>query len=431
MAQAPAATALPATAQAGSALGMVLLLSLTYFLAYYDRLLMVVVGEMVKAEFALSDKQLSLLTGASFVIIYGTFGIAAGWLVDRWSRKKILIWTLVAWSVLTAASGAAQNFVQLALARAGVGVGESANVPAAISAISDRYPPAKRPLAIAIFYAGGMVGILCCFLVGTWVASEYGWRAAFYVAGPPGLVVALLLAVAFREPAREKAPAAAAGEVVARSTFGLVWHNRPLRMLLVAGAVAAFINIGMVTWLPIFFLRSHGLSLKQVGLYFGPVLAAGMTAGLLLGGWLGNRAATRANSSLVTFSGWILFAVVPLYLAIFWLPSLPFALGATFVGTTLSVLYAAPYNAAWGTICDPRARGTAAGLSSFANSILGGAGCTFLVGLLSDALAPTLGRESLRYALTASLVFCLIAGALFMYAARLIRADERAAARAA
>ena len=182
---------------------MLLLLSLTYFLSYYDRLVMVVVGEMVKSEFALSDKQLSLLTGASFVVIYGTCGIAAGWLVDHYSRKRVMIWSLLLWSLLTAACGMANSFIQLAIARAGVGIGEAANVPAAISAIADRYPPARRPMAVAIFYAGGMVGILACFLLGTWLATRFGWRAAFLVAGPPGVIVALLIAFAFPEPVRE------------------------------------------------------------------------------------------------------------------------------------------------------------------------------------------------------------------------------------
>jgi NhaP-type Na+/H+ or K+/H+ antiporter len=93
----------------------------------------------------------------------------------------------------------------------------------------------------------------------------------------------------------------------------------------------------------------------------------------------------------------------------------------------MSVLYAPAYNAAWQTICDPGARGTAAGLSSFANAILGGAGCTFLIGILSDWWAPALGKDSLRYALTAGMSFCLVAGALFMYAARLAVAEWKPA----
>ncbi len=418
-------TAVPA-AVASSGL-MLLLLSLTYFLSYYDRLAMVVVGEMVKTEFALSDKQLSLLTGASFVVIYGICGIAAGWLVDHYSRKRVLIWSLLLWSFLTAACGMANSFIQLAIARAGVGIGEAANVPAAISAIADRYPPARRPMAVAIFYAGGMVGILACFLLGTWLATRFGWRAAFLVAGPPGVIVALLIAFAFPEPVREAPRRSASLDAAGQSSFLLVWRNRPLRWLLIAGAVAAFISIGMVQWLPIFFLRSHGLSLQQVGLYFGPVLATGMTAGLLLGGWLGNRVASRSVTDLIWISAWTMIGLVPLYLLIFWLPSLTVALAITLAGTTMSVLYAPAYNAAWQTICDPGARGTAAGLSSFANAILGGAGCTFLIGILSDWWAPALGKDSLRYALTAGMSFCLVAGALFMYAARLAVAEWKPA----
>ena len=423
-------TGAPASVATSAGL-MLLLLALTYFLSYYDRLVMVVVGEMVKSEFALSDKQLSLLTGASFVVIYGTCGIAAGWLVDHYSRKRVMIWSLLLWSLLTAACGMANSFIQLAIARAGVGIGEAANVPAAISAIADRYPPARRPMAVAIFYAGGMVGILVCFLLGTWLATRFGWRAAFLVAGPPGVVVALLIAFAFPEPVREAPRRKQSAGAMPQSSFLLVWRNRPLRWLLIAGAVASFISIGMVQWLPIFFLRSHGLSLQQVGLYFGPVLATGMTAGLLLGGWVGNRVASRSVTDLIWISAWTIIGLVPLYLLIFWLPSLPAALAITLAGTTMSVLYAPAYNAAWQTICDPGARGTAAGLSSFANAILGGAGCTFLIGILSDWWAPALGKDSLRYALTAGMSFCLMAAGLFMYAARLAVAEWKPAADAA
>ena len=423
-------TGAPASVATSAGL-MLLLLALTYFLSYYDRLVMVVVGEMVKSEFALSDKQLSLLTGASFVVIYGTCGIAAGWLVDHYSRKRVMIWSLLLWSLLTAACGMANSFIQLAIARAGVGIGEAANVPAAISAIADRYPPARRPMAVAIFYAGGMVGILVCFLLGTWLATRFGWRAAFLVAGPPGVVVALLIAFAFPEPVREAPRRKQSAGAMPQSSFLLVWRNRPLLWLLIAGAVASFISIGMVQWLPIFFLRSHGLSLQQVGLYFGPVLATGMTAGLLLGGWVGNRVASRSVTDLIWISAWTIIGLVPLYLLIFWLPSLPAALAITLAGTTMSVLYAPAYNAAWQTICDPGARGTAAGLSSFANAILGGAGCTFLIGILSDWWAPALGKDSLRYALTAGMSFCLMAAGLFMYAARLAVAEWKPAADAA
>lgn len=413
------------TASAKRKAGLLLiLLSLGYFLAYFDRLLMTVVGEMVKSEFQLSDKQLSLLNGAAFTLIYGLCGIPMGWLGDRFSRKKIIAWSLAAWSVLTAACGAAQSFAQLAIARAGVGVGESGLVPVANSLIADTYPPAKRPLAIAIFFAGGLIGILVCFLAGTWVASHYGWRAAFLVAGPPGLILAVVVALYAKEPPREKVLSGSSASDA--PTVGLVWRNRALRWLLLGGAVSTYINIGIVQWLPNFFIRSHGLTLAEIGLFFGPVLSLGMTVGMLAGGWIGNRIAAVSLTRLIWMSAAVLVAVVPCYLLIFWSPSLPVALGATFVGTALSVLYSAPFSAAWQSLCDPRARGTAAGLASFANSMVGGALCSYLVGMLSDYWAPTLGRESLRQALIVSMLICLVAALMFAYSARLATQAQKA-----
>lgn len=401
---------------------MLALLSASYFLAYFDRLLMAVVGEMVKKEFLLSDKSLSLLTGPAFTVIYGACGIAAGWLGDHFNRKRIIVWALALWSCATMACGLAQNFLQLALARAGVGVGESPNVPLANALISDLYAPAKRPMATAIFYAGGTVGILGCFVVGSWAAANFGWRSAFLLAGPPGLVLSWLIHRYTREPAREvvaSAAGAAAGTVADQSSFAMVWNNRPLRMVLFGGAISTFVNISVVQWLPNFFIRSHGLSLQQVGLFFGPVLAAGMTVGMLTGGWLGNRVAARSLTALIWVSAATMIAVVPIYLTIFWLPSLAGALFATFIGTAISVVYSPCFSAAWQTLCDPRARATAAGLASFANAMLGGALCHFIVGWLSDRWAPQFGKESLRYALMATMVIPLISAALFLRAGQL------------
>ena len=428
------ATALSPAARRAATV-MLAMLSASYFLAYFDRLLMAVVGEMVKKEFLLSDKSLSLLTGPAFTIIYGACGIAAGWLGDRFNRKRIIVWALALWSCATMACGMAQSFLQLALARAGVGIGESPSVPLANALISDLYPPAKRPMATAVFYAGGTIGILGCFVVGSWAAANFGWRSAFLLAGPPGFVLALLIQRYTREPTREVPRSATAkpGEVAvaAESSFGLVWNNRPLRMLLFGGAISTFVNISVVQWLPNFFIRSHALSLQQVGLFFGPVLAAGMTVGMLTGGWLGNRVAARSLTSLIWLSAATMIAVVPIYLTIFWVPSLTGALIATFIGTAFSVVYSPSFSAAWQTLCDPRARATAAGLASFANAMLGGALCHFIVGWLSDRWAPEFGKESLRYALLASMIIPLISAALFARAAQLTHRMQRAQALAA
>jgi predicted MFS family arabinose efflux permease len=295
--------------------------------------------------------------------------------------------------------------------------------------ISDLYPPAKRPMAIAIFYTGGMVGILATFLIGSWVAVHYGWRAAFLAAGPPGIVLAILMMFFVREPDRERAPAAGAQRSgAAQNSFGLIWSNRPLVWMILGGGIGAFSNLGRLQWLPMFFIRSHGLTQSQIGLLFGPVLAGGSAAGLLFGGWLGGRLAGSSTRVLIRICTSTLIAIVPIYLLMLWVPSAPIALALMFIATALSVIYAPNFTSAYQNICDPRARGAAAGISGFIASAVGGAVCTFLVGMLSDFLAPDLGPESLRYALMAGMVFCLIAAGMFHYSSRLIARSERVGA---
>lgn len=402
---------------------MLFFLSMAYFLAYFDRMLMAAVGEMVKREFALTDGQLSLLTGASFIVVYGIFNVVSGWFVDRYSRKRIVIAALIVWSGVTMLCGMAQSFIQLAVARAGVGIGESPIVPAATSIVRDMYPTQHRPMAIALFYTGGMVGILGCFVLGTWAASTYGWRAAFLLAGPPGIVLMLLITFLGHEPAREPAaPNVSPKVALSKPSYGLIFRNRPLMWLLMGGAMGTATNIGIGAWLPNFFMRSHGLTVQEVGVYFGPALSAGMIFGMLLGGWVGNRIARRSVVGLIWMCAGSMLLIIPLFMCIFWLPSLEMALIATFIGTALSVVYTPCFTVSWQTICHPRAQGSTAGFSGLINSVIGGGLYVFVIGLLSDHWT-SLGSDSLRYALTvATLVFCSISVVLFAYAARLVSA---------
>lgn len=402
---------------------LLLFLSAAYCLAYLDRLMMAVVAEPVKAEFGLSDAELFLLTGAAFVLIYGAFGIISGWLLDRFNRGAIIACSLALWSAFTAACGFAQNFVQLAIGRAGVGVGESAIVPAAMALISDSNPPERRPLAMGVFYAGGMVGIFLAWVVGAWVTEQYGWRMAFLIAGPPGLLLALIVWWKGADVPRERAVT----DTLNASSFRDVFTNVPLMWLITAGSLVTFVNIGLVNLLGSFFIRSHGMPLSEVGLIFGPVMAGGMACGLIGGGWIGNKLAERGVGTLIKFSAWITFALFPIYLVVLMAPTKELALVATFIGTCVSVLYSPSFSAAYQAVSAPHTRGTAAGVSGCANAVIGGALATFLVGALSDYLRPTYAEHSLKYAMMAGLLICLISGAMFLHARKLVDARGPAA----
>ena len=399
---------------------MLMLLAVAFMLSYFDRMLMIVLADQIRLEFGLSDKQLSILTGAAFVIVYGSCGIYAGLLADRFSRKKIFAWAVGIWSITTAVCGFAQSFVQLALARAAVGASESALVPVGYSSISDMYPLEKRPMATAIFYVGGSIGVLLAFPIGSWLAEIVGWRMTFLLAGPPGLLLALAIIFLSKDPARE---GRAEGSVRpdSKASMALVKGNRSLLWLLAAYAFSSFPSVGMMQWLPHFFMRSHELTSAQIGLFFGPVLGGGMITGMLLGGWLGNHVAARSVSSMTRMCAWLMFSLVPLYAAVFLVPSLPIALLLTFIAMAASVAYAPMAVASWQTVCDPRARGTATGFGAFVSALVGGAVLPFVIGVMSDAWAGSAGAGSLRYALLVSMSFLIITGALYLYSAMLVK----------
>lgn len=381
-----------------------------YALAYYDRLITVVLSQAIKADFGLTDAQLSLINGASFMLIYSVGGLAAGWLIDRYSRKAIVTSIITLWSLATTMCGFAGSFAQLALARAAVGLGECAVTPLAMSVLSDSYRPTKRPMAIAIFYTGGMVGVFASFMLGSHVGEIWGWQWAFFIAGPPGLLLALMILLFGREPAREAVVAAEpVGRSVARA-FRQFVDNRPLAWLIVGGSMASYASVGMMQWLPLYFIRSHGMSLGDIGLIFGPVMACGMAGGMLLGGWLGNRMVSVSVPRLIWFSASLVLVTVPLYLVVLVSPSFVPALAVTFFATALAVMWSPGYSSAMQTICDPSLRGMTAAVAGFGAAIVGGALCTLVVGALSDALATAAGAESLRYALIVSMLFLCAGG---------------------
>ena len=181
---------------------VLVMLTLVYVFNFIDRQIITILQESIKKDLHLSDTQLGLLSGFTFAIFYVTLGIPIARFADKGSRRNTVAIALGLWSIMTALSGLARNFVQLLLARTGVGVGEAGGSPPAHAMISDYFPPEKRSTALSIYSTGIYIGILVGFLMGGFLNQTLGWRNAFFVLGIPGILFSLLFCITVKEPRR-------------------------------------------------------------------------------------------------------------------------------------------------------------------------------------------------------------------------------------
>ena len=291
------------------------ILTVVYALNIADRFSISTLIEPLRSELHLSDAGIAFLTGGALAMFYVTVGIPVAALADRANRRNILAASLAAWSAMTALCGLAHNLLQLTLARFGVGIGEAGGTPPSTSILADKFPPARRPMALTVFALGACLGAWLGSSVAGTAAERGGWRAAFLVLGIPGVILALIVWLTVQEPRRGQLDAGTTP--AARSTFPatlrFIAAQRSAVHLLIGGSVATFWSWGLMWWTPAFLQRSHHLSVGQAGQLLGPMHLIAGTASTLLAGWLmaqraaadpryvtrllGDRKSTRLNSS--------------------------------------------------------------------------------------------------------------------------------------
>ena len=161
-------------------------LAVVYMFNFIDRQILAILLPAIREEFQISDIWLGFLTGPAFAMFYIILGIPIARYADRHNRRNLIAFAVALWSAMTAISGAVTNFVQLAAARIGVGIGEAGCSPPAHSMIADLYPPEKRSTAMGVYTVGISAGIMLAYLAGGWVVQNIGWREAFLMVGLPG-----------------------------------------------------------------------------------------------------------------------------------------------------------------------------------------------------------------------------------------------------
>jgi predicted MFS family arabinose efflux permease len=393
--------------------GALAVLSAVSFLAYMDRMALSILMEPIKQDLSLSDQQLGLLSGLAFALFYSTFGLPVARLADRTSRVKLLAVCVALWTVATALSGKATSFLGLFAARVGVGIGEAGCVPAAHSLISDLFSRSRRVLAITLFQLGGAMGLSLGVLVIGLLGESYGWRTSLIAIGLAGIPVSAAL-LFLREPPR---PAAAGpADEKAGVALSALLRRAAFVHLVLAYGLSTISSTGITQWVPAFLMRSFDMSMGEVGIWYGLTTAMsilGLPVGGVLSMWLSKRDARWE----LWFPALTYGLALPLYLAMFLSPTAWWALSLKLVANFLTSMGGGVALAAVQSFAEPRRRATAVSIMLFVSSMLGMGLGPFLIGTLSDILEPTLGRESLRYALLVSCLALAWAVVHFLWAA--------------
>ncbi len=391
---------------------VLVVLSLIGFFNYMDRFVISVLVEPIKASLGFSDSQMGLLTGFAFAAFYATFGLPLARLADSKSRIALLSVAMAAWSIMTAACGLAQNFVQMLLARIGVGVGEAGCVPASHSLLGDYYPPEKRAFALGVFQAGGGLGTMAGLVLGGLIAEAFGWRAAFMIVGLPGVLVAVLAWMTVREPPRGRYDPGTTHEPVStRAAFKTLLGRRTFRQIVIAYSLGLIGVYGFAQWIPAFMMRSHEMTLGEVGIWVGLASGAGSFIGIGLGAILAPKVIERDRRWEVWWPGAAYGLCVPVYLLTFGVGDTTLALALAFVASLIAGSGIGPGMASVQTVAEPRLRATAIAFVMFMSAVIGQGGGPFLIGLMSDLLTPQYGIDSLRVALMLTnvlLAWCVI-----------------------
>jgi MFS family permease len=401
-------------------LGLAVLAVINLF-NYLDRYVVSALVESLKhSELNLSDTKLGLLM-TGFLLVYLLTAPVFGALGDRRPRPRLIAFGVGCWSIATALSGFATGYAGLLGARALVGIGEAAYGTIAPSLLADYFPAGQRGRVMAFFFCAIPVGSALGYVVGGLIDAHFGWRAAFFVAGAPGLVLAALC-LALPDPPRgsqDASPArlAPAGGRSAsmredtRATYRRLLHNRPYVLTVLGYAAYTFAVGGLAYWMPAFLERERGIARADATVSFGEIVVITGFVGTFVGGWLGDYCARYSKQAFLWLSALATAAAAPFVWGALTTASHTSYLICMVAAQLLLFLSTGPINAAIVNLVAPIERASAVALSIFAIHFLGDAVSPSLIGGLSDA-------TSLSQAVQIVPVAVVFSGALWLFAAR-------------
>jgi MFS family permease len=386
------------------------LLMVVYILNFLDRTIIYILFPLIKKEMEFSDTQLALLGTTSFVIFYTLLGIPFGRLADRGSRTKIIAIGVIVWSLFSALTAYANGFWTLFFCRVMVGVGEATLGPAAISLLSDYFPPIKRATVTSVYSMGIAIGAGLAALLGGSL-SQFGWRTAFLVVGIPGVVLGVLVFL-LREP--ERRTAVSTDSNYSATDWKRLLTNKYFIALCLGYALLGLATNNLSIWGATFYSRLHKFDLPTIGFWGGVLtLVAGIPA-TLFGGAIADRFRKHWRGGRMIYGSLLAFVSVPFWLLLIFTSSVPLILLANLVllAAALAWLGAAAADAT--EIAGVNLRGLAIAVYFFSVNIAAYLIGSNLIGILNDRFGATADPAMMRYALLVCPIACLLSGIVLL-----------------
>ena len=377
------------------------ILTLVYAFNFIDRQIIGILSPFIKADLGLDDAQLGWLKGIYFALLYTIVGIPIAWLADRYSRVNIVAISLTMWSGFTALSGLATNYLTLALARIGVGIGEAGGSPPSHSMISDLFPKEKRAGALAIYSLGIPFGVMLAFFASAFLlqGGSADWRVVMFSVGLPGVALALLLKLTVKEPKR--------GGDNSAANLQQVPFKKALKTLLTIPSwwgmcmgisFGSFGNYAISTWSIDFYVRAHsGISITELLVILGVINGTAYAFGVWFGGAIVDKFTTKTKKAYGLVPAAMMVIGTPAFFFSLQVENVYLSLGLVTILLFTSGTYLGPSFALAQTLAPVKVRAMSTALFFFVLNIIAlGGGPTF-VGILSNGLTDSLGQvEALR-----------------------------------
>ncbi|MBU6394452.1 MAG: MFS transporter [Sphingomonadales bacterium] len=406
------------------------IMMLAYTINIADRYVMSTVLEQIRLDLHLSDGGVAFLTGVSLALFYVSMGIPLSWIADRYNRRNLLAISITLWSLMTTLCGLSRGYIELLLARMGVGIGEAGGTPSCNSIICDYFPAARRPMALTIFCLGAPIGAWIGADMAGAVANAYGWRAAFLVLGVPGLLLALLIMATIREPKRGCLDVIKSDDdPTLMDTLRFCMSQKSAVHVMMGSGVGALWGWGLMWFIPTFLQRTYQIDVGQAGAIVGPIhLVMGIGASLLTAWILARPSYTDPRKIVYLLGGVTAVATVPGIIAIY-THNLTLATVSLWLFIPGIYFYIGPAFALGQNLAPPKMRAMFSAIALLIANVFNLIVAPQGVGMLSDWFAGPAGPDanSLRSALLILAPTGFWAALHYFLAARTIVEDQQRA----